>query len=262
MKITIAGYGFVGKAMEAYLKECGITTKIVDPEYYRILGKDLTCGLKISDTDADGVIICVSTPQAETGECNMSNVFDVLKDTDIRTPVLIKSTISIEGWEQITQLFPNHTISFSPEFLRAKTAIEDMLATKTMYIGGGHYHFWERVLTRHNKVVKIKYAHPRDLILAKYFRNSFLATKVAFFNQVYDLCKAAEVDHEVVIPLITDDHRIGDSHSRVTSERGFGGHCFPKDTQAILKTAQDFEIDLSLIREAIHYNNNIRKGDT
>ena len=123
MKITIAGYGFVGKAMEAYLKECGITTKIVDPEYYRILGKDLTCGLKISDTDADGVIICVSTPQAETGECNMSNVFDVLKDTDIRTPVLIKSTISIEGWEQITQLFPNHTISFSPEFLRAKTAI-------------------------------------------------------------------------------------------------------------------------------------------
>ena len=95
MKITIAGYGFVGKAMEAYLKECGITTKIVDPEYYRILGKDLTCGLKISDTDADGVIICVSTPQAETGECNMSNVFDVLNDTDPDTPVLIKSTISI-----------------------------------------------------------------------------------------------------------------------------------------------------------------------
>lgn len=262
MKITIAGYGFVGKAMEAYLKESSITPKIVDPEYYRILGKDLTCGLKISDTDADGVIICVSTPQAETGECNMSNVFDVLNDTDPDTPVLIKSTISIEGWEQIIELFPSHTISFSPEFLRAKTAIEDMLNTKTIYIGGGHYYFWERVLNRPDKVIKIKHAHPRDLILAKYFRNSFLATKVAFFNQVYDLCKAAEVDHEAVIPLITDDHRIGDSHSRVTSERGFGGHCFPKDTQAILKTAQDFEIDLSLIREAIHYNNNIRKGDT
>jgi UDPglucose 6-dehydrogenase len=159
-------------------------------------------------------------------------------------------------------LFPSHTITFSPEFIRAEHAVEDMLATETFYMGGGHYYFWERVLTRPNQVVNIKHAHPRDLILAKYFRNSFLATKVAFFNQVYDLCKAAEVDHEAVISLITDDNRIGDSHSRVTSERGFGGHCFPKDTQAILKTAQDFDIDLSLIREAIQYNDNIRKGDT
>ena len=266
MRITIAGYGHVGRAVEAYLKECGVTTKIVDPEYYRILGKDLTCGLKISDTNAEGVIICVSTPQAETGECDMSNVFDVLTDTDPKTPVLIKSTISLEGWEQIESLFPTHTITFSPEFIRAEHAVEDMLATETFYMGGGHYYFWERILERvmirPNKVVKIKHAHPRDLILAKYFRNSFLATKVAFFNQVYDLCEAAGCEHKAVISLITDDHRIGDSHSRVTSERGFGGHCFPKDTQAILKTAQDFDIDLSLIREAIQYNNNVRKGDT
>ena len=261
MKITIAGYGHVGRAVEAYLKECGVTTKIVDPEYYRILGKDLICGLKISDTNADGVIICVSTPQAETDECDMSNVFDVLTDTDPKTPVLIKSTISLEGWEQIESLFPTHAITFSPEFIRAEHAVEDMLATQTMYMGGGHFYFWERVFQRATKLSKIIHAKPEELILAKYFRNSFLATKVAFFNQVYDLCKATEVDHEAVIPLITDDNRIGDSHSRVTSERGFGGHCFPKDTQAILKTAQDFEIDLSLIREAIQYNNNIRKGD-
>ena len=137
-----------------------------------------------------------------------------------------------------------------------------MLATKNIYIGGGHFYFWESIFQKSKSYVQIKHAHPRDLILAKYFRNSFLATKVAFFNQVYDLCEAAGCEHKAVIPLITDDNRIGDSHSRVTSERGFGGHCFPKDTQAILKTAQDFEIDLSLIREAIHYNNNIRKGDT
>ena len=218
--------------------------------------------MSVLDTKCDGIIICVDTPANEDGSCDMSNVIDVLNDTHTEKPVLIKSTISIQGWERIKEIFPSHTISFSPEFIRADTAIEDMLNTKTIYIGGGHYYFWERALNRPDKAVKIKHAHPRDLILAKYFRNSFLATKVAFFNQVYDLCEAAGCEHKAVISLITDDHRIGDSHSRVTSERGFGGHCFPKDTQAILKTAQDFEIDLSLIREAIHYNNKIRKGDT
>ena len=253
MKIAIAGYGFVGKAIEAYLHKTEHTTQIIDPKY---------SNMSVLDTKCDGIIICVDTPANEDGSCDMSNVIDVLNDTHTAKPVLIKSTISIQGWEQINQLFPNHTISFSPEFLRAEHAIEDMLATKTIYLGGGHFYFWQRILDRIDQTVRIKHAHPRDLILAKYFRNSFLATKVAFFNQVYDLCEAAGCEHKAVISLITDDHRIGDSHSRVTSERGFGGHCFPKDTQAILKTAQDFEIDLSLIREAIHYNNNVRKGDT
>ena len=262
MKITIAGYGYVGKAVEAYLQHTSATTKIVDPEYYRILGKDLTCGLKISDTNADGVIICVNTPQAENGQCDVSNVIDVLKDTDPETPVLIKSTISLEGWEQIIELFPSHTISFSPEYIRADTAIEDMLNTKTIYIGGGHYYFWERVFNRPDKAVKIKHAHPRELILAKYFRNSFLATKVAFFNQIYDLCEATNIDFSKVSTLITEDSRIGQSHTEVTTERGFGGHCFPKDTQAIIETGHREGVDLSLIREAIRYNNKIRKGDT
>ena len=253
MNIAIAGYGFVGKAIEAYLHQTEHTTQIVDPKY---------SNMSVLDTKCDGIIICVDTPANEDGSCNMSNVIDVLNDTHTAKPVLIKSTISIQGWEQINQLFPNHTISFSPEFLRAEHAIEDMLATKTIYLGGGHFYFWQRILDRIDQTVRIKHAHPRDLILAKYFRNSFLATKVAFFNQVYDLCEAAGCEHKAVIPLITDDNRIGDSHSRVTSERGFGGHCFPKDTQAILKTAQDFDIDLSLIREAIQYNDNIRKGDT
>ena len=105
MKIAIAGYGYVGKAVEAYLQQTGATTKIVDPEYYRILGKDLTCGLKVSDTNADGVIICVNTPQAENGQCDVSNVIDVLGDTHAEKPVLIKSTISLEGWKQIKEIF-------------------------------------------------------------------------------------------------------------------------------------------------------------
>ena len=253
MNIAIAGYGFVGKAIEAYLHKTEHTTQIIDPKY---------SNMSVLDTKCDGIIICVDTPANEDGSCDMSNVIDVLNDTHTEKPVLIKSTISIQGWEQIKEIFPSHTISFSPEFIRADTAIEDMLNTKTIYIGGGHYYFWERVLNRPDKAVKIKHAHPRDLILAKYFRNSFLATKVAFFNQVYDLCEAAGCEHKAVTTIITEDSRIGQSHTEVTNERGFGGHCFPKDTQAIIETAHREGVDLSLIREAIRYNNNIRKGDT
>ena len=72
---------------------------------------------------------------------------------------------------------------------------------------------------------------------------------------------ATGTDYEAVASLITEDNRIGDSHTRVTSERGFGGHCFPKDTQAILKTANDNNIDLTLIEQAILYNNQIRKDN-
>ena len=253
MKIAIAGYGYVGKAVEAYLHKTEHTTQIVDPKY---------SNMSVLDTKCDGIIICVDTPANEDGSCDMSNVIDVLNDTHTEKPVLIKSTISIQGWERIKEIFPSHTISFSPEFIRADTAIEDMLNTKTIYIGGGHYYFWERVLNRPDKVIKIKHADPRELILAKYFRNSFLATKVTFFNQIYDLCEATNIDFSKVSTLITEDSRIGQSHTEVTNERGFGGHCFPKDTQAIIETAHREGVDLSLIREAIRYNNNIRKGDT
>ena len=197
MKIAIAGYGYVGKAVEAYLHKTEHTTQIVDPKY---------SNMSVLDTKCDGIIICVDTPANEDGSCDMSNVIDVLNDTHTEKPVLIKSTISIQGWERIKEIFPSHTISFSPEFIRADTAIEDMLNTKTIYIGGGHYYFWERVLNRPDKAVKIKHAHPRDLILAKYFRNSFLATKVAFFNQVYDLCEAAGCEHKADISPVSYTH--------------------------------------------------------
>ena len=253
MNIAIAGYGFVGKAIEAYLHKTEHTTQIIDPKY---------SNMSVLDTKCDGIIICVDTPANEDGSCDMSNVIDVLNDTHTEKPVLIKSTISIQGWERIKEIFPSHTISFSPEFIRADTAIEDMLNTKTIYIGGGHYYFWERALNRPDKVIKIKHADPRELILAKYFRNSFLATKVTFFNQIYDLCEATNIDFSKVSTLITEDSRIGQSHTEVTTERGFGGYCFPKDTQAIIETGHKEGVDLSLIREAIRYNNKIRKGDT
>ena len=98
-----------------------------------------------------------------------------------------------------------------------------------------------------------------ELIVAKQFRNSFLATKVSFFNQINDLCECLDLDYEQVRQVVTDDERIGESHTMITDERGFGGHCFPKDTEALVYSALHHGCSQNLIQEAIKYNKKIRK---
>lgn len=252
MNILICGYGFVGKAHALALTNDKLNVHIYDPAY------DI---YKERLGNPDAVIVCVSTPQAKDGSCDMSNVYDAIENVeDDNVPILIKSTISLEGWRLINRAFPNKKITFSPEFLRAEHAWEDFKNQKEVYIGGGDISFWATMLCM-NLGVKVSGKDPEALILAKYLRNSFLATKVAFFNQVDDLCMAAGVDPDLVCDLVTEDERIGRSHSYVwqnPNERGFGGHCLPKDTSALVKTAEEFNYDLSLLKSAIAYNKKLR----
>ena len=201
----------------------------------------------------DAVIVCVSTPPRKDGSCEMKNVYEVI-ETSPDVPILIKSTISVEGWDMLVDAFPNRMLTFSPEFLRAASAVEDLQNTDLMLIGGDDACFWRDVFN-----VNVEIAEPRELILAKYARNSFLALKVAYFNQLYDLCDALDVEYSAVAHYTTMDERIGDSHSFITEERGFGGHCFPKDINALVKTAQRNNIELSILQEAVEYNRRIRK---
>ena len=155
----------------------------------------------------------------------------------------------------LADTFPDRQISFSPEFLRAATAVEDMQNMDLMLIGGNSCGFWRDVFG-----VNVEVAEPEELVLAKYARNSFLALKVAFFNQMYDLCDALDVEYSAVAHYTTIDERIGDSHSFISEERGFGGHCFPKDITALIRTAQRDNVELSLLKEALEYNQRIRKS--
>ena len=174
-------------------------------------------------------------------------------------PILIKSTISLEGWDMLRDAFPDHDITFSPEFLRAATALEDFSNTKEMLMGGDSMSAWAEIFITAMGKINVRNCPPRELILAKYFRNTFLATKVAFFNQMYDLCDATGLDFDHVRRSVSEDKRIGNSHTQVTQERGFGGHCFPKDTEALVKTAQRNNVELSILEQAISYNKKIRK---
>jgi len=241
MKILIAGYGFVGKAHYEVLKF-----------KHDVVINDPALGYTNSYDDVDAVIVCVSTPPRPDGSCHMDNVYEVIEAAP-DVPVLIKSTISVEGWDMLVDAFPDRMLNFSPEFLRAASAVEDLQNMRLMLIGGTNTCFWKDVFE-----VNIEIAEPRELILAKYARNSFLALKVAYFNQLYDLCDALDVEYSAVAHYTSMDERIGDSHTFITDERGFGGHCFPKDTNAIIKTAHRNNVELSILREAIEYNKKVR----
>lgn len=248
MNICIFGYGFVGKAHYELLSK-DHSLNIVDPAYP---------DLAKTNFQPDCAIICVSTPAHSDGSCNINNVYECIESLPKNIPILIKSTISLEGWTFLTETFPDHILNFSPEFLRAATYLDDIKTLDYMYLSENQPDFWANLFNPYYTDIKFVIAKAEELILVKYFRNSFLATKVNFFNQVYDLCEAAGLRYEEIAAGITADYRIGTSHSEVTQERGFGGHCFPKDVQAIIRTAEKNNIDLSIIKEAFEYNKRIR----
>ena len=112
MNLTIIGYGFVGKALDSMLEKAHNTT-IVDPAYTD----------NAIPRDSDGYVICLPTPSAEDESCDMSIIVDVLDSLPHKAAVLIKSTISLEGWKEITNTYPDLDVTFSPEFLTAVNAV-------------------------------------------------------------------------------------------------------------------------------------------
>jgi UDPglucose 6-dehydrogenase len=250
--IVIAGYGFVGKAHYEVFKT-HYDLEVVDPAYKSV---------KISDVEnLEAVICCVGTPQNEDGSCDGSYIFQVLEDTPANVPVLIKSTLSLDIWNEIANRYSNRKIAFSPEFLRAASATDDLLNSTMFIVSGNGVDFWRKFYKKRFPKAKVHLYSAEEAILIKYFRNSYLATKVSFFNQVYDFCEKYDVNFDCVRQGICDDGRIGHSHSFVDPDnaRGWNGMCFPKDTAALLSMANKKTVSLSLLSEAVDYNKKIRK---
>jgi UDPglucose 6-dehydrogenase len=257
MKIIIVGYGFVGKAVANALNT-KYNVVIVDPQY-------TTAELQ-HHPDADGIIICVPTPSLADGSCDSTHICNVLDQvTNTSIPILIKSTVTPVVTEAINEIYSNLTITYSPEFLRAKTANNDFLNQNHIILGGVDPDgFWQEVFTPILKNCKL-YFHcsPTEAALVKHATNAFLATKVAFFNELFDLCNTSGADFDVVRQLITQDTRIGNSHTLVPGldgQRGFGGACFPKDTAALTHYANSTGTNLSILTSAINYNKTVRNS--
>lgn len=248
--MIIAGYGFVGKAYELLFKNHRREIIIHDPP------KGMTADLKTTSA----VVVCVPTPQSEDGSCDMSAVYEIVEQCYDDTPILIKSTISLQGWHELKERFPKHKLCFSPEFLRAANFMNDVQDMDHVILSG-ETDYWRDQYSYNWSHIKINIVSPEEAIAIKYFRNAFLATKVSFFNEIYDFCKSYGIDFNQVRGGVGADKRIGDSHTYVWPEdnvRGWGGFCFPKDTKALLKMAEEKNINLNTLEAAVEYNKKIR----
>jgi len=260
VKLGIIGKGFVGSAVaNGFDKDC--EQVIVDPKY--------TDNTIVDVSDCKLVFVCVPTPVAEDGSCDTSIVKDVLIELsmiDYKGVVVVKSTIIPDYLHEFKKEF-DLKIVYNPEFLTEANANEDFKNPPFQVFGGK----WrdcevvEKAYLRHSSV-KIVPTFKVDLTTAsllKYTINSWLATKVTFFNELKVLHElgSSMVSWEQFTDMLSRDERIGKTHMQVPGpdgEKGFGGHCFPKDTEALLNYANKKNIKMSVLRKAVQTNKKIR----
>lgn len=260
-RVGIIGVGFVGNAIRQYFNSRpNIQTFTYD------VNSDLSTCHSIADLmgSVNLVFVSVPTPMNVHGDCNTSIVEGVLAEIDAAatpdTIVIIKSTIPPRTTDVLQTRFENLTIIFSPEFLTEANAVEDFALQDRILLGTKFfrqdiYNFF----AHHFPNAQIKFCTSRQAELVKYVTNTFLALKVIFANEIYDLADALSIDYPQFIELLKLDTRIGSTHWQVPGpdgKRGYGGTCFPKDTSALLNVAYDNNIDLSLIAAA--WNKNIQ----
>ena len=255
MKIIVAGYGYVGKAVSTSLSTKHEVIP-VDPKYNQN---------KIYEhPDADGIVICVPTPYQEKGGIDANYVVSVLEEVPVFMPVMIKSTVTPGIAEVLKQVYPEHSIVYSPEFLRSKSAEVDFMNQKFMVIGGedpeGH---WQEIFRSVLPNCKLFLnCSEEEACLVKYASNSFLALKTSYFNQLYDICLNTGMNFDIVRQILASDQRIGADHTMVPGfdgMRGWGGHCFPKDTNAFIQWSKAIGSPLTLVEHAVQYNKTVRK---
>lgn len=253
-KLGIVGYGFVGKAVSYGFQHRDVDQYIIDPK--------LGTTLNNLPEDCDVVFVCLPTPMGADGRIDSSILEDVY--TDLRdyvsndTLIVIKSTITPD----IVNNFAQRGVVYNPEFLAEKNALYDFVNPQFHVFGGydDDALYLERVYDVYslcNPCHVFRVSHI-DASFIKYGINTFLATKVTFFNQLYDCVnKEPDANFAAVIAVIGSDSRIGPSHTKVPGfdgKRGFGGACFPKDCTALVT----YDNSLTLIRESIRINNEYR----
>ena len=231
MKIVVAGYGPVGQAVAEALMNRDIRILIDDPA----MGHD---NFNYHGMEVDGVIVCVATPQRPDGTCNTDNVRDVL-DKYRGSKFLIKSAVD-PVW--LNSVADRHDLTYSPEFLASSNINRDPteeFLNQTFAIYGGNSPRWWHELFKPSLpyLTEVKYCTLEQAAFAKYVENCFLATKVTFFNEMYEIYDELGFEgFDQMVDAITIDPRIGRSHTQVPGpdgQYGWGGHCLPKDLNAM-----------------------------
>ena len=260
-RILIVGHGFVGSTLEKSLHD-SVERKIADPKYKTDVSDFISFNPSL-------IFICVPTPSKSNGSIDTSILEEVTKKCINLYPksiFVIKSTCLPNILVDLKNLSKN--IVHNPEFLTEKNAYNDFISS-TFQIFGGNKESCVCVsnfLRDHTKCEfsESYYVSIEVSSLIKYTINSFLDLKVVFFNQLKELFDVLEIEEEYdnFINGVSLDGRIGNSHMKVPGpdgRNGFGGACFPKDTNAFIRFFSENNIKLSTLEEAIKFNNQIRK---
>ena len=257
-KIGIIGHGFVGSAIGNAL-DIIVDVVVMDPaKGYNATYNDLM--------ECSGIFICVPTPQDDDGTCDTSILDGILHNLHSRgyTGVVIsKCTAPPDCYETWNITYPN--LVHSPEFLTAANATQDYANGEFAFIGGrvrAYVKEADRIIRLSQpRLQSIQHCAIAEAAMAKYAINTFMATKVVFMNELEALCSKTGVDYKRVAHMVMQDTRIGSSHMQVPgpdSNYGFGGACFPKDTSALLKYAEQKGVVMNVLDAAVKKNTLLR----
>lgn len=292
MRIVMIGTGYVGLVSGACFADFGHEVVCVDKDQAKIdallngeipifepgldelVARNVAAGRLSFTLDlaealpgTDAVFIAVGTPSRRgDGHADLSYVYAAAREMAPLLPdgvvVVDKSTVPVGTGDEVERIIREtapglrFSVASNPEFLREGAAIDDFKRPDRVVIGVNDEHARKvleeiyRPLTR-NESPLIAMSR-RGAELTKYAANAFLATKIAFINEIADLCEKVGADVNDVARGIGLDSRIGNRF--LMPGPGYGGSCFPKDTLALLKTGQDFESPLRIVESVVASN--------
>ncbi len=219
--------------------------------------------------ESEFIFVCLPTPYYEKELKIDLSIFDNLMATICPKIagqgklVVIKSTVVPGTTKRYTAMYPDVPFAMNPEFLTESNYLQDFLNPDRIVIGADNNWVAQRLIDLYRTcfpAATIMKMSSTAAEIVKYQSNVMLAAKVALANVFYDLCAALEVEYDDVKKAVAMDSRIGSSHMDITTERGFGGKCFPKDLGAVTGKCRELKIDCGLLEEIHSYNLRIRRN--
>ncbi|HHZ76071.1 MAG TPA: UDP-glucose/GDP-mannose dehydrogenase family protein, partial [Rhodospirillales bacterium] len=298
MHIAMIGAGYVGLVSAACFSEFGHNVICVDkikgkidalkrglipiyePELEALVAKNVEAGrLSFTDTvddavkEAEAIFIAVGTPSRRgDGHADLSFVFDAALDISRAmrgyTVIVTKSTVPVGTGDEVEKIIGNGSpggefdVVSNPEFLREGSAINDFMRPDRVVIGAHTARAREVMKQIYRPLFLIEtpilYTDRNTAELIKYAANTFLATKITFINEIADLCEKIGADVQDVSKGMGLDGRIGGKF--LHAGPGYGGSCFPKDTLALVRTAQSSGSPLRIVETVVDVNDKRKKS--